>query len=403
MTSNFDTKNNNCYVSCDNTYQSCFDACNGDPTCEAGCLATKNTCDSNCAATDYAGNVHNFLWGGSLYEPETNLYWMRNRYYHKDMHRFINQDPIGIWGDANNLGNGFAYVAGMVIEASDPTGLGPLDQKDGESDEEYQNRVDGMRRNTAKPSFVLEFAAMSVRESAIEDAKSFFGVDFIENLIEFQKNPNFNNGVKTWLALTSIGNLPKEAKDFAGKSVKALGCAIVAMETIQDGVLYKLTDKNGNIYYMSGDGTIYRCVNGQWQKLVYVGWFKWEWQDVSSPPPGYNKRPSDPDSIDGRQTYFMNQFLKKMLEVKDKKRFPEIMEEEGPFTEYIDENGKKIFVRNPYYRGKDPMEEILWRVQEDSGMWGFVRNPFAPGADTSKQKELRKLIESDGVIGPSIF
>ena len=73
--------------------------------------------------TCYATNLHNFLWGGSLYEPETNLYWMRNRYYHIDMHRFINQDPIGIWGDANNLGNGFAYVAGMVIEASDPSGL----------------------------------------------------------------------------------------------------------------------------------------------------------------------------------------------------------------------------------------------------------------------------------------
>ena len=73
--------------------------------------------------TCYATSLHNFLWGGSLYEPETNLYWMRNRYYHIDMHRFINQDPIGIWGDTNNLGNGFAYVAGMVIEASDPTGL----------------------------------------------------------------------------------------------------------------------------------------------------------------------------------------------------------------------------------------------------------------------------------------
>ena len=73
--------------------------------------------------TCYATNLHNFLWGGSLYEPETGLYWMRNRYYHIDMHRFINQDPIGIWGDTNNLGNGFAYVAGMVIEASDPTGL----------------------------------------------------------------------------------------------------------------------------------------------------------------------------------------------------------------------------------------------------------------------------------------
>ncbi len=64
-----------------------------------------------------------FLWGGSLYEPETDLYWMRNRYYSKEMKRFINVDPLGIWGDANNLGNGFAYVAGMVVEASDPTGL----------------------------------------------------------------------------------------------------------------------------------------------------------------------------------------------------------------------------------------------------------------------------------------
>ncbi|HSW60753.1 MAG TPA: RHS repeat-associated core domain-containing protein, partial [bacterium] len=127
LTSNFDTKNNNCYVSCDNTYQSCFENCDEDPTCEAGCLSDQSdcydVCDSNPDNIIYAGNVHNFLWGGSLYEPETNLYWMRNRYYHKDMHRFINQDPIGIWGDANNLGNGFAYVAGMVIEASDPTGL----------------------------------------------------------------------------------------------------------------------------------------------------------------------------------------------------------------------------------------------------------------------------------------
>jgi RHS repeat-associated protein len=70
--------------------------------------------------TCYTGNIHNFLWGGSMHEPETDLYWMRNRYYHKGMKRFINQDPIGIWGDANNLGNGFAYVAGMVVEATDP-------------------------------------------------------------------------------------------------------------------------------------------------------------------------------------------------------------------------------------------------------------------------------------------
>ena len=68
------------------------------------------------------------------------------------------------------------------------------------------------------------------------------------------------------------------------------------------------------------------------------------------------------------------------------------MEEEGPFTEYIDENGKKVFIRNPYYYGKDPMNELMWEIENADGTRGFVRNPFAPGADTKKQQELRKLI-----------
>ncbi len=92
-----------------------------------------------------------------------------------------------------------------------------------------------------------------------------------------------------------------------------------------------------------------------------------------------------------------------MLEVREKKRFAEIMEEEGPFTEYIDENGKKVFIRNPYYYGKDPMKELMWEIENADGTRGCVRNPFAPGTDTSRQQELRKLIESDGVIGPSVF
>jgi len=62
-----------------------------------------------------------------------------------------------------------------------------------------------------------------------------------------------------------------------------------------------------------------------------------------------------------------------------------------------------IFVFNPFYKGPDPMKQIMWEIENADGTRGYVRNPFALGADTKKQQELRKLIESDGVIGPSVF
>jgi hypothetical protein len=49
------------------------------------------------------------------------------------------------------------------------------------------------------------------------------------------------------------------------------------------------------------------------------------------------------------------------------------------------------------------MKVLMWEIENAAGTRGYVRNPFAPGADTSKQQKLRKLIESDGVIGPSVF
>ena len=62
-----------------------------------------------------------------------------------------------------------------------------------------------------------------------------------------------------------------------------------------------------------------------------------------------------------------------------------------------------VFVFNPFYKGSDPMKQIIWETYNADGTKGFVKNPFAPGADTSKQQNLKKLIESDGVVGPSVF
>ena len=43
-------------------------------------------------------------------------------------------------------------------------------------------------------------------------------------------------------------------------------------------------------------------------------------------------------------------FIKKILEMHEKKNFLEMMEEEGPVIKY-DDYGLKVFFFNPYYRG----------------------------------------------------
>lgn len=64
----------------------------------------------------------------------------------------------------------------------------------------------------------------------------------------------------------------------------------------------------------------------------------------------------------------------------EKKNFFEMMEEAGPVIRYED-NGRKVLIFNPFYRGKDPLKEIIWKKQNADGTKGFIRNPFAPGAE----------------------
>ncbi len=80
--------------------------------------------------------------------------------------------------------------------------------------------------------------------------------------------------------------------------------------------------------------------------------------------------------------------------------FAEIMKEEGPVIKY-DDNGRKVFIRNPYYYGKDPMKEIIWRQQNSDGTWGFVRNPFAPGGAPTWSNTYEKFQQS-GFIQPEV-
>lgn len=63
---------------------------------------------------------HRFLYTGRRLDPGTRLQYSRYRYYHPQLGRWINRDPIGYDGGTYNL---YEYVYGMPTRATDPTGL----------------------------------------------------------------------------------------------------------------------------------------------------------------------------------------------------------------------------------------------------------------------------------------
>lgn len=57
------------------------------------------------------------------YEEGSGLYYYRNRFYDPAVGRFISRDPIGVWGDSAERGNGQNYAANNPINRVDPLGL----------------------------------------------------------------------------------------------------------------------------------------------------------------------------------------------------------------------------------------------------------------------------------------
>ena len=64
-----------------------------------------------------------YLFSGREWEEELGLYHFRNRYMDPALGRFTSRDPLGLWGDAANLGNGYTYCAGNPWSMVDPFGL----------------------------------------------------------------------------------------------------------------------------------------------------------------------------------------------------------------------------------------------------------------------------------------
>jgi RHS repeat-associated protein len=63
------------------------------------------------------------FYTGREHDWESGLHQHRARYLEPGVGRFTTRDPIGIWGDASNAGNGYTYAASNPWTYCDPLGL----------------------------------------------------------------------------------------------------------------------------------------------------------------------------------------------------------------------------------------------------------------------------------------
>lgn len=76
--------------------------------------------DDELAPASIAGNP--YLFAGRQWLADLRLYDFRTRHFDPVSGRFISRDRLGIWGDEENLGNGYTYVGNMPESHTDPTG-----------------------------------------------------------------------------------------------------------------------------------------------------------------------------------------------------------------------------------------------------------------------------------------
>ncbi len=90
---------------------------------EYGPFGAPTILDPSGAVREESAIGNAYLWNGREYDAETCLYYYRLRYLDPELGRFTTLDPIGLWGDPNNLGNGYAYVGNRPWTGLDPFGL----------------------------------------------------------------------------------------------------------------------------------------------------------------------------------------------------------------------------------------------------------------------------------------
>ncbi len=122
-----------------------------------------------------------YFFSSRRLDSESGLYYFRARYFDPIAGRFTTRDPLGLWGDSDNLGNPYSYVGNNPWSFTDPTGLKKKKetpkQRRKRIRKELQNKIQALKdlRDEAKkngdPPAVLE-----TLDDLINDAQQLLDV-----------------------------------------------------------------------------------------------------------------------------------------------------------------------------------------------------------------------------------
>jgi RHS repeat-associated protein len=139
----------------------------------AGALAQTYTFDSFGNLTASSGSLTNpFRYTAREFDSETNLYYMRARYFDPQTGRFLSEDPVGFSVGVNFYG----YVLNNPVNLIDPVGLAPWPY----------DLYEKARKKLKKADCALSAAACKL----VEDVNSLNSMsnDAITNTAEAQQN-----------------------------------------------------------------------------------------------------------------------------------------------------------------------------------------------------------------------
>jgi len=172
-----------------------------------------------------AASTNPVQWSGREHDESTGLYFLRARYYHPQLQRFVSEDP---WGLAAGDVNFYAYVANNPVTLKDPLGLWS------------RTMHANMTRNTMRAAG--EFSERDIQivvdaNLALDNWRSAFDPDDPQHYM-----PGTAEAAERFIADRMRQALEAGGRD---QALKALG---EALHTIQDKWAHGETDVPGTIW-----------------------------------------------------------------------------------------------------------------------------------------------------------
>lgn len=134
-----------------------------------------------------------FFFTGQRYDPETGLMYYKQRYYSPALGRFMTRDPIGIWTDPINLGNGYTYVGDNPASWTDPYGTWSLKKFLKKVGSSISNAVQSVTKAVAKVASKVIKAATNAANAIAQSAANVANAiaQGFNNVVTAVKNANY--------------------------------------------------------------------------------------------------------------------------------------------------------------------------------------------------------------------